>query len=137
MCFVDGDGGVCGTMIEKVERLVMEAAIEQWSYSTPKEASYVNSKDRVVEPSVCVTVVDSSLTKSGKCAVVALRCTDRKGLLVSILKALNALDAHVVSASVETTGEGVAENRFVVTLPEGLGGGGVQAAVMKVLTGTS
>ena len=66
MCFVDGDGGVCGTMIEKVERLVMEAAIEQWSYSTPKEASYVNSKDRVVEPSVCVTVVDSSLTKSGK-----------------------------------------------------------------------
>ena len=42
-----------------------------------------------------------------------------------------------MSASVETTGEGVAENRFVVTLPEGLGGGGVQAAVMKVLTGTS
>ena len=129
--FVDENGFACKTMLGRVETLVVEAALDAWSVTTPDTVAYLAPEDRVVEASATATVVESSLTRSGKCVMVRVTATDRAGLLAATTAALHAIGCGIISATVQTR-EGVAENSFVVAAPDGCGAETVRAACLAV-----
>lgn len=129
--FVDADGFACQTMLGRVETLVVEAALDAWSVTTPDTVAYLAPEDRVVEASATATIVESSLTRSGKCVMVRVTATDRAGLLAATTAALHAIGCGIISATVQTR-EGVAENSFVVAAPDGCGAETVRAACLAV-----
>ena len=85
-----------------------------------------------MEPLVDAQVVESSLTKSGKVVVAYVETTDRKGLLAATTAALSDLGCGIIAATVKTTEEGAANNRFVVAAPDGCGAETVRAACLAV-----
>ena len=129
--FVDENGFACKTMLGRVETLVVEAALDAWSVTTPDTVAYLAPEDRVVEASATATIVESSLTRSGKCVMVRVTATDRAGLLAATTAALHAIGCGIISATVRTR-EGVAENSFVVAAPDGCGAETVRAACLAV-----
>ena len=132
-CFYTEEGEVCQTMLEKVKALILEAAIDSWTISNPASVAYVAPEDRVVETEVSVIEVETSIEmKSGKCMMVALKTTDRAGLMATITAALQKVNAKVISATVMTK-EGAADNKFVIVAPDGCSIEAVRISCMNAL----
>lgn len=129
--FVDEKGLACQTMLGRVETLVVEAAMDAWSVTTPDTVAYLAPEDVKVEPSATATTVESSLTKSGKCVMVSVTATDRAGLLAATTAALHDIGCGIISATVQTK-EGIASNNFVVAAPDGCGAEKVRLACLAV-----
>jgi UTP:GlnB (protein PII) uridylyltransferase len=129
--FVDEKGLACQTMLGRVETLVVEAAMDAWSVTTPDTVAYLAPEDVKVEPSATATTVESSLTKSGKCVMVSVTSTDRAGLLAATTAALHDIGCGIISATVQTK-EGIACNNFVVAAPDGCGAEKVRLACLAV-----
>ena len=131
--FHDADGFECAETIGRVKAVVVEAALNAWSLGAPASAvQYVDPADRTVEPVVDAQVVESSLTKSGKVVVAYVETTDRKGLLAATTAALSDLGCGIIAATVKTTEEGAANNRFVVAAPDGCGPEKIKAALLRI-----
>ena len=127
----DEKGFACQTMLGRVETLVVEAAMDAWSVTTPDTVAYLAPEDVKVEPSATATTVESSLTKSRKCVMVSVTSTDRAGLLAATTAALHDIGCGIISATVQTK-EGIACNNFVVAAPDGCGAEKVRLACLAV-----
>eukprot|EP00740_Mantoniella_antarctica_P008124 CAMPEP_0181365568 /NCGR_PEP_ID=MMETSP1106-20121128/10149_1 /TAXON_ID=81844 /ORGANISM="Mantoniella antarctica, Strain SL-175" /LENGTH=277 /DNA_ID=CAMNT_0023480677 /DNA_START=57 /DNA_END=890 /DNA_ORIENTATION=- len=132
-CFYTPEGEVCQTMLEKVKGLIVEAAINSWSISTPADLAYIAPEDQVVQTDVAVMEVETSLRlNGGKCMMVTVTATDRPGLLAATTAALQRVGAKVISASVTTT-DGAADNKFVIAALDGCSAEQVRAACVDAL----
>lgn len=114
-----------------METLLVEAAMDAWGGSTPADVQYVAPEDRLVEATATATEVESSLTKSGKCVMVNVVATDRNGLLAATTAALHDIGCGIISATVMTK-NGVANNSFVVSAPDGCGAEAVKLACLAI-----
>ena len=125
------------TMFREVETLVVEAALDAWApvstESNPiKKMQYLAPEDRKVAARVAATVVESSLTRSGKCVMVSVVATDRSGLLAATTEALHEIGCGIIAATISTTKEGIANNQFVVAVPEKCNAEKVRMACLRV-----
>lgn len=118
-------------MLQKVETLLVETAMDAWGVSYANTVQYIAPEDRVVEASATASVVESGLVKSGKCVICNVIATDRNGLLAATTNALHDIGCGIISATVATK-DGIANNSFVVAAPDAVNAEKVKQACLSI-----